>query len=118
MRVVRYIPFLNIFSYIKSSSSYLPPTNKICRDCKFYIPNNKECSKFPNVDLVTGRVTYNYASSLRTDEKLCGKEGKYFEKNHFKFITIPYYFIKEWWLVVFSFTLLLTTATASIMIKK
>jgi hypothetical protein len=116
MRIVRFIPFVNIISCIRYSSSSLLSTKKICRDCKFFIANNNECGKHPNVDLVTGKVTYNYALSLRTDEKHCGKEGKYFEKNHFKFITVPYYFMKEWGFVVFLFGLLFTSAMASIII--
>jgi len=89
-----------MLSCIRYSHSSLPPVKKICRDCKFYIANNKECGRNPNVDLVTGKKSYNYASSLRNDETRCGNEAKYFEPNNYKFITEPYYFIKDWWFLL------------------
>jgi hypothetical protein len=33
------------------------------------------------------------------DETKCGKDAKYFEQNKIKFITVPYYFVKEYWYV-------------------
>lgn len=101
MKFFKFIPLLNIILCTRTHSSLLP-TNKICRDCKFYIPNYRECGKIPNVDLITGKISYNYASRFRDDEKQCGKEAKYFEKNNYKFITVPYYFMKDYGLVIFS----------------
>lgn len=72
-------------------SSALPSNKKICKDCKFYIPNNFECRKIPNIDLVTGKESYNSASTERRHR--CGYEAKYFEKNNLKFLTVPYYFL-------------------------
>jgi hypothetical protein len=34
---------------------------------------------------------------VRSDEEKCGDEGKLFEENHYKIVTVPYYFIKEYW---------------------
>ena len=100
MRAIRYIPFLNMLSYSRYSYSSLLPTNKICRDCKFYIANNKECGRFPNVNIVTGTKSYDYAFRLRNDETRCGTEAKYFEQNNYKIITAPYYFFLSWWPVL------------------
>ena len=70
----------------------------------------KECSRFGTVDLVTGKESYEYASSVRRDENKCGESGKYFEKNNFKFITVPYYFLLDFWpiLVTLAFSITLT----------
>lgn len=72
-------------------------TNKIirnaefsaCKNCVYYRtsswsndfvdPFNK-CEKFGIKDVVTDKITYDFADSCRTDENLCGKSGKYFEK--------------------------------------
>jgi len=67
---------------------------KICKDCKYFI-ENKECKKFSETDLVTGSKTYEYAKNMRNDITKCGMEAKYFEKNNYKIITEPYYYMKE-----------------------
>ena len=54
-----------------------------------------KCKKFTDIDLITGERINERASIIRYDEDKCGKEGKYFEKNNIKIITIPYYFILE-----------------------
>ena len=68
----------------------------LCKDCKLYIRNNQLCGKFGNTDLVRGYPRYETASDVRNEEKKCGKEGKYFEKNNYKFITVPYYIMEEY----------------------
>lgn len=67
----------------------------ICSNCKFFIPNKNECRKFSDVNIITGESTYETASSVRNDEDKCGEYAILFEKNNFKFITIPYYFMLE-----------------------
>jgi hypothetical protein len=42
-----------------------------------------ECKKIGETNLITGKIKNEKAKIVRFDEKLCGKEGKYFEKNHF-----------------------------------
>jgi hypothetical protein len=64
-----------------------------CANCKFYIPNKIECSKFGDVDIITGKYSYEPASSVRNDEDKCGEYAIFFKTNYFKFITIPYYFV-------------------------
>ena len=76
---------------------------KFCKDCKFYIANNGDCSLFSDEDLVTGVKTYEYASTVRLNDKKCGKEAVYFQENKYKFLTVPYYFlINNWTIAVFS----------------
>jgi hypothetical protein len=70
---------------------------KLCKDCKFFIANEKQCMKFGNTDLVTGQQDYDYASSTRNNNHKCGEDAKYFEENNFKFLTVPYYFTLAYW---------------------
>lgn len=69
---------------------------KTCNNCKHFIANKIECGKFSEVNLVSGKITYESASYVRADEEKCGKEGVFFEKNNYKIITVPYYFIKDY----------------------
>jgi hypothetical protein len=71
------------------------PTKKICKDCIHFIGDNIECRKFGDTNIITGKVTYNSARSVREDKNKCGEDAILFEKNHFKIITIPYYFLKD-----------------------
>jgi len=44
--------------------------------------------KFGEKDLITGKITYNYADFCRRHDEECGKEGKYYEKrNHSSFVS-------------------------------
>ena len=67
----------------------------ICSNCKFFIPNKNQCSKFGDVDIITGKYNYENAISVRGDDNKCGEYGIFYRKNNFKFITSPYYFILE-----------------------
>ena len=83
-------------SPLDSSSLYSQNVNeneKICKDCKFFIkhflsePKFGHCSKFPTeptdtylVDGISSLQTgYYYCSTARFSQKMCGREGKYFE---------------------------------------
>jgi hypothetical protein len=90
MKILHYI-FL-ITSISKVELYFIKNQNKpICANCKFFIPNKNECSKFGNVNIITGHFTYEPASTVRNDKDKCGENGICFKKNYFKFITIPYY---------------------------
>jgi len=84
--------FTTLFSKVISESI---PTKKICKDCRYFIGNSIECRKFGSTNLVTGKITYESAMRVREDEKKCGPDAILFEENHFKIITIPYYFLKD-----------------------
>lgn len=84
--------FTMFASKVNSSSI---PTKKICKDCKHFIGDRLDCKKFGNVNIITGDVTYLSARSVREDENKCGEDAILFENNRLKFITIPYYFVKE-----------------------
>ena len=78
----------------RSNSSLITAPKRLCKDCKFFLPNNDKCKKFGETDLVNGENRYMYASTARQTETHCGPEATYFESNKYKFITAPYYFIK------------------------
>ena len=87
---------------IAMTHASLIPTKRICKDCKHFIGNDLECRKFGDTDIITGKVTYEYARSMRRDEKKCGDNAIHFEENHFKIVTVPYYFLKDNWPIFLS----------------
>jgi len=82
---------------VRSNSSLMVTPKKLCKDCKFFIPNGNECSKFGEMDLVNGKNNYMYANTARSTERHCGPEATYFELNKYKNITAPYYFVRKQW---------------------
>jgi len=62
-----------------------------CKNCVYYVPsglNNEftsslnKCKNFGTKNVVTGEITYYYATICRSDENLCGNSGKYHVKEH------------------------------------
>ena len=60
-----------------------------CKNCVFYRLNGfdneftsslNKCEKFGTMNIVTGKITHDYADSCRSDENRCGKSGKYHVK--------------------------------------
>ena len=85
---------LLVLSTFRTGNPCLINKYPLCRDCKFFIPSGVPyCRKFGNVDLVTGEKTYDYARVARNAADKCGETATNFEKNNFKLITRPYYFI-------------------------
>uniref|UniRef100_A0A6C0LBT6 Uncharacterized protein n=1 Tax=viral metagenome TaxID=1070528 RepID=A0A6C0LBT6_9ZZZZ len=68
---------------------------KLCRDCKHFIASEKQCALFGKPDLIVWKDNYDNAMNVRENE--CGEIAIYFEKNKFKFITVPYYSLKNNW---------------------
>ena len=106
--------FLSMSVILPNFSHLIQQPKKTCTDCKFFIANKKKCSKFVDVDLVTGDRYYHDAHYVRNNENDCGKDAKLFKKNNYKIITIPYYFLCDHCL---SFFLLGLYATAIILEK-
>jgi hypothetical protein len=61
-----------------------------CRNCIYYTPTTYDsdftsslnrCAKFGTKNIITDKITYDFADSCRHDETQCGKNGKYFEKD-------------------------------------
>jgi hypothetical protein len=93
MKLIQYAIIMPIIR-----ASLITP-KKLCKDCKFFIANEKRCMKFGNTNLVTGEQDYDYASSVRHDKDKCGEDAKYFEENTIKFLTVPYYFTLTYWYI-------------------
>lgn len=65
-------------------------TPKLCIHCKHFKPNNLSgpefgrCGASPTIpNFVTGKIDlkdYSYCSTARSNDALCGKSGKLFEK--------------------------------------
>ena len=88
--------------FTRSLSSQLPHSSepKLCKDCRFYIANTRECSVFSDSNLGTGEKSYDYASSARQNDNKCGKIAVYFQENNYKLLTVPYYFFINNWAIV------------------
>ena len=94
MKFLHYIILVTTFH--KVELHFIQNQNKpICANCKFFISNKNQCSKFGNMDLVSGKYNYEDANIVRNDENKCGEFAKFFEKNHFTFITVPYNYLLE-----------------------
>jgi hypothetical protein len=90
--------FLNVYvltSLISKIYSTTLPTKKICRDCIHFIGDNTECRKFGDTNIITGKVIYKSARSVREDDTKCGENAILFQENNLKIVTVPYYFFKE-----------------------
>lgn len=86
---------LSIILLFSFTYSILLNNKKICKDCKYYIGDVKKCKYLYEIDLVTGKKTHKYAEIMRKYDDECGVDAKYFEINKIKFITVPYYFLKD-----------------------
>ena len=92
MKILILYVFSTLFSQVHPS---LMPTKKICKDCKHFIGDKKECRIFGVTDIITGEVTYQSALDVRKDEKKCSEDAIHFEENQLKIITVPYYYLKD-----------------------
>jgi len=112
---MKFIPLITFLTLSTSKSSI--PKLKICKNCKFFRPNNRECAYFSETDMVTGKKTYEYAVSMRNKESKCGTNATYYEENKYKIITTPYYFIGNFFTSIFtSVTIAVISATIIISI--
>ena len=75
----------------------IPMNQLLCKNCKYFIADKMDCGMFVNTDLVTGQKYYDLASNARNLDTKCGKYAKHFEYNTLKVVTVPYYFVKEFW---------------------
>jgi len=84
------------FSIILPIISLKQSKSKICINCKYFIHDNSigeygKCSLFPKKEgdikfLVNGinEKEYSYCYTLRENDNMCGKEGKYYKKKMVK----------------------------------
>ena len=93
---MKFIQYATLIPIIRAT---LITPKKLCKDCKFFIANEKRCMKFGETNLVTGETDHQYAAIVRSNKNDCGEDAKYFEKNNFKFLTVPYYFTLTYWYI-------------------
>ena len=88
--------YIIIYSIFVSPLSASQITPKLCINCKFYTKNFftfsefGKCSLFPkerdnDYFLVNGIINnnnqeYHYCATSRNSERMCGEEGKFYEK--------------------------------------
>ena len=64
MKCLHYIFFL--INIRKVELYFIQNQNKlICANCKFFIANKNECSSFGDVDIITGKYSYEKATSVK-----------------------------------------------------
>jgi len=59
-----------------------------CKNCVHYrtqifddfTSSSNRCDQFGVKNIVTDEITYSFADACRSDESLCGQEGRYFER--------------------------------------
>lgn len=90
-----------LFTTLHIANSTLLTPKKLCINCRHFIADKMECATFGDIDLVSGKIDYKYASSCRYDKDRCGEEAKYYEENKYKAFTTAYYFCKDWWPIGF-----------------
>jgi len=99
MKFIRSVQLISVASAIRPR---LTNNKVLCRDCKHFIANDWECGKFGETNIITGKESFDTARSARSDEKKCGEKAIMFEENRIKFITVPYYWLKDYWPITIS----------------
>lgn len=103
-------------SFVSSEKMIRNMKNPACRNCIHYSPDTfndfssplNKCENFGVKDIISDKITYDYADLCRKDDSKCGKEGKYFEEEkniNMKIakhaITSPYIIINNIYLITF-----------------
>jgi len=77
-----------LFSIINSEKIIKNINIQSCRNCIHYKPSYSStdfsapynhCNKFGSKNIITNKISYDFADMCRNDENKCGHEGKYFE---------------------------------------
>jgi hypothetical protein len=89
---MRYLYIKKLFiliTFIKNilAISYFVETIKnnavLCKNCIYFKPKSfgiHKCTKFGELDIVSGRIEYDSAYKCRLDSNCCGMEAKYFQE--------------------------------------
>jgi hypothetical protein len=82
--------FSSLFFIVAKTEKIIKNINvNSCRNCIYYKPYSfsgdytstlSNCEKFGSKDIITDKISYDYADICRKDETKCGEQGKYFEK--------------------------------------
>lgn len=84
-----------IFTFLLNNQNIINNHLPSCSRCIHYqdffsilLPvNNRfgKCSKFGEKNIITGKISYEYADDIRSDEDKCGNDGKLFEPRKFPY---------------------------------
>ena len=84
------LTYLLLSSGIAGSDKIIKNINvPACKNCMYYKPRMFDrdftstfniCEKFGTKNIITDKITYDYADLCRQSDDKCGQEGKYFEK--------------------------------------
>ena len=97
-----------------------------CRNCVHYKPDNfnndftsslSKCQIFGNKDIITDKITHDYADHCRYDESKCGVSGKYFKEEKNLNIKILIHSITNYQNLFIISTIILTTLSAIVNVK-
>ena len=99
MKFLLYIFFIPLIhaSFIQNQNK------KVCANCRFFIPNKNECKQSGEMNLITGKYSYNDAIDVRKNETMCGENAVLFEENKFAFLYTIYDYCVNQNLLFFSF---------------
>jgi hypothetical protein len=59
----------------------------LCKNCIYFKSESygsNKCIRFGELDVVSGKIEYNYAYKCRLDSNCCGLEAKYFQERNNK----------------------------------
>ena len=92
---------------------------KACKDCIYFKPDFlssglEKCEKFGTKNIISNKITYEYADSCRSDENKCGEYGKFFEEENEVVKMIKYNIFTS---TPYGFVMLVTFATALVNIS-
>lgn len=83
-----------------------------CKNCIYYKPRMLDtdftstfniCEKFGNKNIITDKITYDYADLCRRQDDKCGEEGKQFKKEpYIKLKIMKHWTISRMPLILFS----------------
>lgn len=87
---MKYLNLIKLYisiMFIKNILSNFPRIKNyngiLCKNCIYYKSENyvsNKCIKFGELDLVSGKIEYDYAYKCRVDSNCCGLEAKYFQE--------------------------------------
>ena len=80
---------LYLFTLVNSEQIIKNINIPSCRNCVHYKPSYyttdftasfNKCDKFGDKNIITNKISYDYADTCRDNENKCGNGGKYFEQ--------------------------------------
>ena len=79
--------WIRSFNMYSNNKEFIKNINfPVCNQCVYFIPstnpstyNMDKCMKFGEKNIITGKLTFEYAEKCRDDPLKCGIDGGYFK---------------------------------------